>query len=87
MFDTSFECMPLQIIHRINDLSSKEKSARVLDFEVRNRKKDAFALPKIRNLERTYFSLFLFSNIAPGSKVINCCHNSFGSPVKDSSVV
>lgn len=50
------------------------------------RKNNAFVLPKI-GLERTDFSLFPFGNMAPGPKVVNRCHHSFGSPVKDCSVI
>ena len=84
--------MPLQIIYGINDiyilLSLNIKGCKNFwtSTEIHNRGNDAFALYKI-GLEGTDFPLSSFGNIAPGPKVVNHCHNSFGSPVNDSSVI
>lgn len=92
MLCTNFEDMPLQIIYGINGIyillsfNIKECMNFWTSTEIHNRENDAFVLHKIR-LERTDFSLSPFGNTAPGPKVVNHCHNSFGSPVKDSSVI
>ena len=83
--------MPLQIIYGINGIyillsfNIKECMNFWTSTEIHNRENDAFVLHKVR-LERTDFSLSPFGNTAPGPKVVSHCHNSFGSPVKDSSV-
>lgn len=54
--------------------------------KIPNRKNDALVLHKSSNQKEQIF-LVLFGSTAPGPQVVNCCHNSFGSPVKDSSVI